>query len=59
MKVRINALPDEAAELILWLTEHKNELRIVSCSDAYPETPRTKRCGTILTSDLRTQGRQS
>ncbi len=42
MKVRINALPDEAAELILWLTEHKNELRIVSCSDAYPNTRNPK-----------------
>ena len=35
MKLRINALPDEAADFMLWLSEHKKEIRIATCSQAY------------------------
>ena len=35
MKLRINALPDEAADFMLWLSEHKKEIRIATCSHAY------------------------
>lgn len=42
MKLRINALPDEAEDLITWFASHKKELRIVSCSEAYANTRNSK-----------------
>ena len=38
MKIRINALPEECADFIAWLTSKKAEVRIVTCSDMYCNT---------------------
>ena len=38
MNIRVTALPEEAADFLLWLDGHKDEVRIVSCSQAYANT---------------------
>ena len=45
MNIRVTALPEEAADFLLWLDRHKGEVQIVSCSQAYAITrcPRVER----------------
>ena len=59
MKIRVTALPEEAADFLLWLDGHKDEVRIVSCSQAYANTrsPRDDRIRHYIEIQLLPSGR--